>query len=88
MRAKTGLTFITLRRLKMLSYGLIITSKDFNLSDHDTTRCISIMRKALPWLVVRPAMGRCKGPGRVKKLGYIVPESELPKLKQFLEQEG
>lgn len=87
MKARTGLSFIALRRLKMLSYGIPVSSEDFALSDHDTTRYISILRKSVPWLVVCPAMGKCKGPGRVKKLGYIVPEDELPRLKQFLEQE-
>jgi hypothetical protein len=75
MRAKTGLSSKQLRRLRMLSYGIIVTYDDIGLSAKDTWHYVSTLRKRLPWLVIKPVRG----------MGHIVPEADLPELKRFLE---
>jgi hypothetical protein len=77
MGLKTGLSSTQLRRLRMLSHGITVTYDDLGLSAKDTWHYVSMMRKRLPWLVVKPVRG----------IGHIVPEANLPELKRFLELE-
>ena len=76
-RARTGLSTTQLRRLRMLSHGVVVTHNDFGITLQDSWHYISTLRKKLPWLVVRRIIG----------VGYIIPEDELAKLKSFLGME-
>lgn len=77
MRAKTGLSTMQLRRLRMLSYGVVVTHNDFGITLQDSWHYISVLRRRVPWLAIRRVIGA----------GYIVPEEDLPQLKKFLELE-
>lgn len=77
MRAKTGLSSKQLRRLRMLSYGVIVTYDELGLSAKDAWHYVSTLRKRLPWLVIKPVRG----------MGHIVPEANLSELRRFLEIE-